>query len=56
MALYDGLLQKIYPRRGIDCWLVWVDALDYQPIDCDAREQALADIFATYDQFRLSNR
>ena len=52
MALYDGLLQKIYPGRDIDCWLVWVDTLDYQPIDRDAREQALADIFAAYDPLR----
>ena len=54
MALYDGLLQKIYPGRDIDCWLVWVDTLDYQPIDRDAREQALADIFAAYDPLRSS--
>ncbi len=45
MALYDGLLQKIYPGRDIDCWLIWVDTLDYQPIGRDAREQARADIF-----------
>jgi ATP-dependent helicase/nuclease subunit A len=54
MALYDGLLQKIYPGRDIDCWLVWVDTLDYQPIDRDARAQALADIFAAYDPLRSS--
>ena len=45
MALYDGLLQKIYPGRDIDCWLVWVDTLDYQSISREARKQALADIF-----------
>ena len=45
MALYDGLLQKIYPGREIDCWLVWVDTLEYQPIGRDARKKALADIF-----------
>ena len=56
MALYDGLLQKIYPGRDIDCWLVWVDTLDYQSIGRDAREQALADIFGLYDPLRLSNR
>ena len=49
MALYDGLLQKIYPGREIDCWLVWVDTLEYQPIGRDAREKALADIFGVYD-------
>ena len=54
MALYDGLLQKIYPGRDIDCWLVWIDTLDYQPIDRDARKQALADIFAAYDPLRSS--
>jgi ATP-dependent helicase/nuclease subunit A len=54
MALYDGLLQKIYPGRDIDCWLVWIDTLEYQPIDRDARKQALADIFAAYDPLRLS--
>ena len=56
MALYDGLLQKIYPGRDIDCWLVWVDTLDYQPIDRDAREQALADIFAAYHPLHSSDR
>ncbi|MDA9054275.1 double-strand break repair helicase AddA [Alphaproteobacteria bacterium] len=54
MALYDGLLQKIYPGRDIECWLVWVDTLDYQPIGRDAREQALADIFAAHDPLRPS--
>ena len=54
MALYDGLLQKIYPGRNIECWLVWVDTLDYQPIGRDAREQALADIFAAHDPLRPS--
>ncbi len=54
MALYDGLLQKIYPGRDIECWLVWVDTLDYQPIGHDAREQALADIFAAHDPLRPS--
>ena len=54
MALYDGLLQKIYPGRDIDCWLVWIDTLEYQPIDRDARKQALADIFAAYDPLRSS--
>ena len=54
MALYDGLLQKIYPGRDIECWLVWVDTLDYQPIGRDAREQALADIFASHDPLRPS--
>ena len=54
MALYDGLLQKIYPGRDIECWLVWVDTLDYQPIARDAREQALADIFAAHDPLRPS--
>jgi ATP-dependent helicase/nuclease subunit A len=49
MALYDGLLQKIYPGREIDCWLVWVDTLEYQPIGRDARKKALADIFGVYD-------
>ena len=56
MALYDGLLQKIYPGRDIDCWLVWVDTLDYQPISRDAREQALVDIFASYDPLQVSDR
>ena len=56
MALYDGLLQKIYPGRDIDCWLVWVDTLDYQPIDRDARAQALVDIFAAYDSLHSSIR
>jgi ATP-dependent helicase/nuclease subunit A len=54
MALYDGLLQKIYPGRDIECWLVWVDTIDYQPIGRDAREQALADIFAAHDPLRPS--
>ena len=54
MALYDGLLQKIYLGRDIECWLVWVDTLDYQPIGRDAREQALADIFAAHDPLRPS--
>ena len=54
MALYDGLLQKIYPGLDIECWLVWVDTLDYQPIGRDAREQALADIFAAHDPLRPS--
>jgi ATP-dependent helicase/nuclease subunit A len=49
MALYDGLLQKIYPGREIDCWLVWVDTLEHQPIGRDARKKALADIFGVYD-------
>jgi len=56
MALYDGLLQKIYPERDIDCWLVWVDTLDYQPIDRDARKRALDDIFAAYDPLCSLNR
>ena len=49
MALYDALLQKIYPGRQIDCWLVWVDTLNYQPIDRDTRAKALADIFEACD-------
>ena len=56
MALYDGLLQKIYPGRDIDCWLVWVNTLDYQSISRKAREQALVDIFAFYESLPLSNR
>ena len=54
MALYDGLLHKIYPGRDIDCWLVWVDTLDYQPISPDDREQALVDIFAAYGSLHPS--
>ena len=50
MALYDGLLREIYPGRDIDCWLVWVDTLDYQAIGRDQRDQALADIFAAYER------
>jgi len=48
MALYDGLLRKIYPGRDIECWLVWVDTLDYQLIEPAARDQALTEIFAAY--------
>lgn len=48
MALYDGLLREIYPGRDIECWLVWVDTLDYQLIEPAARDQALTEIFAAY--------
>ena len=48
MALYDGLLREIYPGRDIECWLIWVDTLDYQVIEHEARVQALREIFAAY--------
>jgi len=48
MALYDGLLREIYPGRDIECLLIWVDTLDYQVIEHEARVQALREIFAAY--------
>ena len=56
MALYDGLLQKIYPGRDIDCWLVWVDTLDYQLLIVTPENRRLLIFFATYDPFASQNR
>jgi hypothetical protein len=42
------LLREIYPGRDIECWLIWVDTLDYQVIEHEARVQALREIFAAY--------
>jgi ATP-dependent helicase/nuclease subunit A len=45
MALYDALLQQIYPGRAIECWLVWIDTADYEVIDRAMRQDALGTIF-----------
>ena len=44
IALYDALLQQIYPGRAIECWLVWIDTADYEAIDQAMREDALGTI------------
>ncbi|NBW06367.1 MAG: hypothetical protein EBR92_10800, partial [Alphaproteobacteria bacterium] len=46
MALYDALLQQIYPGRTIECWLVWIDTADYEVIDQAMRQDALGTIFS----------
>ena len=45
MAFYDGLLQRIYPERTIECWLIWVDTLRHEVIETKARNKALAQFF-----------
>ena len=48
IALYDGLLRKIYPGRDIECWLIWVDTLDYLVVDRKTRDTSLAEFFTSH--------
>ena len=48
MALYDGLLRKIYPGRDIECWLIWVDKLSHQVMERESLHKTLKAIFASH--------
>jgi len=46
MAVYRGLLAKIYPDRPIQCALLWTDGPRLMPLSGDLLEAALADLHA----------